>query len=304
LRLRLPLRPTLRFPTGLAPFARRAAMAGAITLTAQQLSTAVSLRLANGGIAGTLVVLTIAQTVYLVPWAVLAVPVATALFPRMSAAWESGAYEQAAEIGTSGLRIVAGLSAIGTAALVAASTPIANVLLDSGNNAHAVFGPAIAAFAAGLLGWSAVAVLSRILYAARRPQLAAVGQAVGWVVAIIVNIAVALESDRHHRAVVLALGNALGVTVAAMILLVMAVRVGALGRPRLILRSTATAIGAAAAGSLAGWAVSRSVTSTAVLSSVASGVCAALVAAVVAGAIVAVADHDELILLRERRRHA
>jgi putative peptidoglycan lipid II flippase len=304
LRLRLRLRPTLRFPTGVAPFARRAAVAGAITLTAQQLSTGVALRLANGGVAGTLVVLTIAQTIYLVPWAVLAVPVATALFPRMSAAWESGAYEQAADIATTGLRIVAGLSAIGTAALVAAATPIANVLLDSGKDAHSVFGPAIAAFAAGLLGWSVVAVLSRVLYAARRPQLAAAGQAIGWIVAIVVNISVALDVDRHDRAVVLALGNALGVTVAALILLVVAFRVGALGRPRLILRSATTAIGAAAAGSLAGWAVSRSMTSTGVVNSIASGLGAAIVAVIVAGAVIALADRDELVLLRQRYRNA
>jgi putative peptidoglycan lipid II flippase len=302
--LHLRLRPTLHFPTGVAPFARRAAIAGAITLTAQQLSTAVALRLANGGIAGTLVVLTIAQTIYLVPWAVLAVPVATALFPRMSAAWDSGAYERAADIGTTGLRIVAGLSALGTAALVAAATPIANVLLDSGKNAHSVFGPAIAAFAAGLLGWSAVAVLSRVLYAARRPQLAAAGQALGWSVAIIVNIVVALAVDRHDRAVVLALGNAVGVTVAALILLVIAFRVGALRQPRVIVRSTATAIGAAAAGSLAGWAVSRSITNTGVLNSIASGLAAAVVAVIVAGAVIALADRDELVLLRQRRRDA
>ena len=304
LRLRLHLRPTLRFPVGLAPFARRAAVAGAVTLGAQQLTTAVMLRLANGGTPGTLVVVTIAQTVYLVPWAVLAVPVATAMFPRMASAWDSGATERAAEIGVTGLRIAACLAAAGAAALVGAATPIANVLLDSRKDAHSVFGPAIAAFAVGLLGWSATAVLSRVLYAARRPRLAATGQAIGWLVAIVFDVCVAVPSDRHDRAVVLALGNALGVSVGAAVLLVAAFRVGALARPRVVTRTAAAAAAAAGLGAAAGWAVSRSLSSTAVLTSVAAGVAAAAAGAVVAAAVVGLLDRSALVLIRQSHAHA
>jgi putative peptidoglycan lipid II flippase len=299
LRLRLRLRPTLRFPTGIAPFARRAAIAGAVTLASQQLATVVMVRLANGGASGTLVVLTIAQTVYLVPWAVLAVPVATAMFPRMSAAWDAGATERAADIATSGLRIAGCLAAVGVAVLVSAATPIANVLLDTRKDAHSVFGPAIAAFAVGLLGWSAVAVLSRALYAARRPRLAAAGQAFGWLVTVLFDIAVSHEVDRHHRAVALALGNACGVTIAAVILLSAAMRLGAIGHRYQLIRTGSAAVLAAAAGSGAGWALSHSIVTTQVLGSIGVGLAAAAIGGAVSVAVIAVVDRDVVALIRQ-----
>jgi len=84
-RLRLRLRWTLRFPTGAAGAARAAALAGTAALAGQQLSAVVTLRLANAdGVAGVVVVTALAQTVFLLPWAILAVPLATSAFPRLS----------------------------------------------------------------------------------------------------------------------------------------------------------------------------------------------------------------------------
>jgi putative peptidoglycan lipid II flippase len=298
--LALKLRPTFRFPTGLAPLVRRAAIAGGITLAAQQLATAVMLRVANGGSPGTLVVLTIAQTVYLVPWAVLAVPVATAMFPRLSAARESGDIATATQVAGSGLRLVAALAAIGTAGLVAAATPIANVLQDKHQDGHSVFAPAIAALAVGLIGWSVVALLARVLYAARRPQFAAIGQAIGWLVTITVDVIIALEVSRAHRAVALGLANALGVTVAAGALLVIAVRMGTLGPSTWLVRSLGGAIAAAGLGSAAGWTVSRSVTSTGVAASLAIGLAAAIVGVAVAAIVVVGIDRSIVSVIRPR----
>jgi putative peptidoglycan lipid II flippase len=298
--LALKLRPTFRFPTGLAPLVRRAALAGGITLAAQQLATAVMLRVANGGSPGTLVVLTIAQTVYLVPWAVLAVPVATAMFPRLSAARESGDVATATQIAGSGLRLVAALAAIGTAGLVAAATPIANVLQDKHQDGHSVFAPAIAALAVGLIGWSVVALLARVLYAARRPQFAAIGQAIGWLVTITVDVIIALQVSRAHRAVALGLANALGVTVAAVALLVIAVRMGTLGPSAWLVRSLGGAIAAAGLGSAAGWTVSRSVTSTGVAASLAIGLAAAIVGVAVAAVVVVGIDRSIVSVIRPR----
>jgi putative peptidoglycan lipid II flippase len=300
--LRLGLRPTLRFPGGIGGLVRRAAVAGGITLAAQQLATGVMLRLANGGIPGTLVVLTIAQTVYLVPWAVLAVPVATALFPRMSSAWDTAGRDRATQIAANGLRMVVAFAAVGTAMLVASATPVANVLLDIHKDGHSVFAPAIAAFAVGLPAWSAVALLSRVLYAARRPQLAAFGQAFGWAVTIVLDLLIVFQVNRHDRAVVLALGNAAGVTVAAVVLLVVAYRIGALTDVRLIVGSIGTSLLAAAAGSAAGWAVSRLVTNTGVATSIVVGCASAAVGAAVAAAVVALLDRDIVALVRRVRR--
>jgi putative peptidoglycan lipid II flippase len=298
--LRLRLRPTLRFPSGGAALARRAALAGGLTLAAQQLATAVMLRLANGGISGTLVVLTIAQAVYLVPWAVLAVPVATALFPRLSAAWNDGERGDAANLARLGVQVVSALAAVGTVALVAAATPIADVLLDRHKAAHAVFGPAIAAFAVGLLGWSLVAILARILYAAHRAHLAAIGQALGWTVTVAVDIVLANCFAAHDRAVVLALGNAIGVSVAAAVLIAIAHRVGVIVGLRPVTASCLRAILAAAAGSAVGWGVSRLAPNTAIVTSIITGVAAAAAGVTMAAVLLALSDRELVGLLRRR----
>ena len=262
--------------------------------------------MANGAVSGSIVVLTIAQTVYLVPWAVLAVPVATALFPRMSSAWEVGDRARAAAIAATGLRATLALAALGTAMLVAAATPTANVLLDVHSDGHSVFAPVIVGFAVGLIGWSLVALLSRVLYAARRPQLAAAGQAFGWLVTIAVDLAIVLEVDRHDRPLVLALGNAAGVTVAAVILLANAVRLEAV-RTEGVARTATASVIAAAAGGAAGWALTRTVASTGIALSVFIGLAAAIVAVGVAAATVAIIDRDvidQVRLLRSARRRA
>ena len=170
LRLEVRLRPTLKFPAHLSSPVRQAAIAGAATLGAQQVATAVLVRLANSGTpVGTSVVVTMAQTVYLLPWAILAVPVATSVFPRLSAAWTAGDRPRASDLTGRTAKVITAFAALGTAALIAASQPIARLMLNPANTpAHSQFGPAIAVFAIGLLGWSLVALLARSLYATRR----------------------------------------------------------------------------------------------------------------------------------------
>ncbi|MDV3221972.1 murein biosynthesis integral membrane protein MurJ, partial [Intrasporangium sp.] len=81
------LRPRLRFPVGMAGRVRSLAVAGLLAVAGQQLATLVVIRLANdrGGV-GTLNVFIYAQAVTLLPYAVLAVPLATAAFPSLAGA--------------------------------------------------------------------------------------------------------------------------------------------------------------------------------------------------------------------------
>src|SRR5262249_20738388 len=90
--LGLKLRPHWRFDN---PAVRGVAISGLLTVAAQQLATLLALRLANAAdagqtIRGTALVLTVAQTVYLLPWAVLAVPAATAAYPALAEAAATG----------------------------------------------------------------------------------------------------------------------------------------------------------------------------------------------------------------------
>jgi peptidoglycan biosynthesis protein MviN/MurJ (putative lipid II flippase) len=85
-RLHLRMRPTFRFPTGVGPRVRRLAIAGVLTLVAQDASVAVVIILANRyGSPGALVIYGFAWAVFVVPYAVLAVPIATSTFPELSA---------------------------------------------------------------------------------------------------------------------------------------------------------------------------------------------------------------------------
>jgi putative peptidoglycan lipid II flippase len=79
------LRPRLSFPQMVSVRVRRLAVAGVAALAGQQLATLVIIRLANlrGG-SGTLNVFTYVQAVTLLPYAVLAVPLATAAFPTLA----------------------------------------------------------------------------------------------------------------------------------------------------------------------------------------------------------------------------
>ena len=137
-RLGLRVRPTLRFPPGTAGPARRAAIAGGATLGAQQAATGLVIWLANDDTTtGTVVVVTLAQTVFLLPWAVLAVPVATSAFPRLSGLWDAKDRSAFSALTDRTSRVVIAAAALGTAAFAAAADPIATVLLDPGYHARA-----------------------------------------------------------------------------------------------------------------------------------------------------------------------
>ena len=74
-RLRLRLRPTLKFPPGVGARVRSLAAAGFVTIIAQDISVAVVIVLANSrGGGGTLVLYSFAWAVFFVPYAVLSVP--------------------------------------------------------------------------------------------------------------------------------------------------------------------------------------------------------------------------------------
>src|SRR6201986_1079787 len=86
-RLRIGLRPSFRFPSGGGARVRKLPIAGEMTLFAQDASVAVVIVLANrSGDPGALVLYGFAWAVFVVPYAVLAVPIATSTFPELSAA--------------------------------------------------------------------------------------------------------------------------------------------------------------------------------------------------------------------------
>ncbi len=226
----LRLRPSLSFPAGVAPRVRRLAAAGIATLAAQQIAVVVAIRLANDGApAGTQVLYLLAMTVFLLPWAAIAVPLATSAFPRLSASWEQGAEQSYRRtLAPTTAAVVMGCL-LGSGAMYAVAVPAARIFVQGtgvpdSDLAVDRLADAIVAFAPGLVGYGLVALLTRALYARglwKEPTLAVV---CGWLVTVAANIGLAAALPAGARGVALAAGNSIGVTVAGVALIVLTVR--------------------------------------------------------------------------------
>lgn len=287
----LGLRPALRFPPGAARRARGLAAAGAAVLAAQQVSLVVALRLLNDAAPpGSVVLFVLATTVFTVPWAVLAVPVATSAFPRLSAQAQAGDSEAYADTLSRAARLVLLVGAVGATALAVVAGPAARVLVLTAPGPGGVepLADALVAFAPGLVGYGLVALLGRALYARGAARPAAVATAVGWLAVAVADVVLVAVLSREDAVQAVGLGNSVGMTLAG-VLLVLAVRSAAgPGALRGLGRVTAAAVPACLAGAAAGWAVvtaagERGVTGSLVTTVVAGGGVLAVAAGVLVG---------------------
>ncbi|MEV4352039.1 lipid II flippase MurJ, partial [Actinoplanes sp. NPDC049596] len=244
-KLRLRLRPTLRFPGAEGRQAVRLGWAGAVTVGSQQVMTVVVIALAAGG---GLTLYNAAQTVFLLPWAVLAVPVATAVYPSLAAAASTGDEEGYRRSLSGAARSVMLLAGLGAAALIALAGPIAYL------TGAAPASSGIVGFAPGLLGYALFALLSRALYARGATVAAAWSTAAGWFVAAAAALVFSTLDD-SRQVLGLGLANTVGMTVIG-VLLILAVRRAAgpsslAGLPR----AAVVAVLGGGAAALAGWGV-------------------------------------------------
>ena len=175
-------------PPGSAPGCGRLALAGVLTLVAQDASVAVVIVLANRyGDPGALVLYGFAWAVFVVPYAVLAVPIATSTFPELSAASDvsldagsgsgvvlGGGSDRFDATAAASTRAVMLASWLGAAALAGARLPLARVFESHSASSASVLAVALAAFAPGLVGYGLSANLSRVLYARGRNRAPAV----------------------------------------------------------------------------------------------------------------------------------
>jgi putative peptidoglycan lipid II flippase len=291
-KLGLRLRPGFRFPGNEGRQAVRLGWAGAVTVGSQQLMTLVVVLLtASAGFTD----YTAAQTVFLLPWAVLAVPLATAIYPRLSAAAARDDEDAfgAALSGTA--RTVVLMAGLGAAALAAVAGPAA-VLIGAEPAEQAASG--IVGFAPGLFGYALFALLSRALYARGATAAAAFSTAVGWSVAALAALALA-RPGMDRQLLGLGLSNAAGMTVLAA-LLILAVRRHA-GASALagLPRAAGTSMLAAGLAGLAGWGVVHGLGSAlwptpGVLGSLVEGVLGGITVVVVFGAVAFLLDRRDL----------
>ncbi|MEP7194675.1 MAG: lipid II flippase MurJ [Actinomycetota bacterium] len=241
------LRPTWTFPDGVARRAGSLAGAGLLALVAQQAAVLATLWVSqHRGGTGTLNVYVYVQAIYLLPYAVLAVPFAMSALPalatgldqavlsagpdqvRLATAADQVSLARAQSTLASSARAIIVATSAGAAVLFAIARPTGVFFsaLDAGSNgaggvALAALPAALSAFAPGLVGFGMAALLSRALYVQGSPAVAGALVAAGWLIAALVPLLV-LQPDAGPRSTLLALGlaSSLGMTMAAIGLLV------------------------------------------------------------------------------------
>jgi len=268
LRLRLRLRPVLRFPDGVARRVRSLAMVGIAALVAQDAALVVVTRLANGhGGNGAVVLYSYGWQMFFAAYAVLAVPVAVSAFPVLSARAGAAPGRPASDradfdTATAGsTRAVLLVSWLGAALLAGAAVPAARLFTPRADQATQL-ALALVALAPGLVGYGLVACLSRVLLADGRHRPAAAAMAGGWLIVIAADI-VAVELVAPRWVVpVLGLGNTFGLIVSG-VALAAAVR-RARGGPALqgAMRAAAAGLASALVGAAAGAGLSAAVPTT------------------------------------------
>ncbi|MEV7231648.1 lipid II flippase MurJ [Polymorphospora sp. NPDC051019] len=253
--LRLRPAPTYAFDADARRRVGGLAVAGAVTVAGQQVALLVSLNLVSGGATGVdaVVPYNLAQTIYLLPWSVLAVPLAVAAYPALAAAHTTGDEDGYRATLAPTVRRVLLLATLGAAALTAVARLVAQFFFTGVAAEQAAAG--IVGFAPGLLGYGLFAVLSRALYARGDTRAAAVATGLGWlaVPAAAVLLAAAVPDDQRVPAVTGA--NSVGMVVLGAVLVVAVARRAGPGAVAGLPRAAGVALLAGGLAALAGTVV-------------------------------------------------
>ncbi|MBI9116268.1 murein biosynthesis integral membrane protein MurJ [Sanguibacter suaedae] len=256
------LRPTLRFPPGVGRRARDLALAGIGALTAQQVAVvAVLVGAGRSGGDQAFNVYQYSQAVYVLPYAILAVPLATSAFPRLADRAEAGDPAGFARLAAGSTRVVLVVGAVGAAALVAAGTAVESAFgtFTTGGGAEGM-AQSVTWAAPGLLGFGLVFLLSRALYALDRGRTAVLGAASGWLLVAVLSVVaphVATSGGQDLGATLVALGlaSSAGMLLAGVLLVVGLHRHAGADATRGVARTTAVVVVAGIAGGALGRAV-------------------------------------------------
>jgi putative peptidoglycan lipid II flippase len=220
-RLHLRLRPTLRFPPGVARRASGLALVGVIELIAIDLASLVAIALANGrGTTGAIVIFNYALQVFNTVAAVLALSIVTSAFPVLSA--RDGPVFARTCAGST--RAVLLMSWLGAAVIAAIAVPAAHVLARQPDQVPELV-QAFVLFAPGIAGTAVIANLARVMLAIGRLKIAAAAVAGSWLLVIAADVILAELAPARLVVAALALGNTIGQTVVAIPLVVVTRRI-------------------------------------------------------------------------------
>nr|WP_286217917.1 lipid II flippase MurJ [Paraoerskovia sediminicola] len=211
------------------------------------------------------------QAVYFLPYAILAIPLATSAFPRLAeraSAGDRAGFAGLLALTTRGLLTV---TAAGVAALVAASVAVESAFDTFADGSVDGMSEAIAWMAPGLVGFALIFHLSRALYSLDHGRAAVVATSAGWIVVGVVAVVLPMlvvpddrgaavpgvvdDAVRDPLLSSLGAANALGMTVAAVFLLLAVRRHGGPGAVAGVGRTTPVLLVGSALGAVAGYAL-------------------------------------------------
>ncbi len=303
------LRPTLRFPAGVARRAWSLASAGVGALLAQQVAVLVVLWLAlHYGTVGTNTVFLYTQAVYLLPYAVLAVPLTTSTFPRVAARAAAGDLPGLRRLTSATTRAVLVVAGLGTAVLVAVAPAVAQLFaaIGAGDASMSAMAPALTWMAPGVVGLALVFHVSRVLYALEQGRAAVIATAMGWsvvaVVAVLLTVATVPDRPDGARTLqALATATSVGMLVGGAGLLLALHRVAGPGGLDGVGRTMVVLVGAAGvAGAVGRWTTDAVLTllGAGLAPAIGAGAGGGLLAAVVVAVAVLVLDRSTVSRLR------
>ena len=227
-RLGLGLRARLRLPAGTFTQLRSLAGAGIAALIAQQISVLTVVAVARRyGSAGTIAIYQYTQAIYVLPYAVLAVPLATVVYPQLAARLAAKhVSRETKDLIANSTALVTLAACVGSGALMLGA-PLAQQVFGL-ITAVDYMGAALVAFAPGLVGYALLYQLTRVLYVLDAARSAALATCLGWLV--VAGASWMFSANAKGPAVLVYLGAAssAGMSLAGVALaLVLARRVGA-----------------------------------------------------------------------------
>lgn len=227
-RLGLGLRARLRLPAGTFTQLRSLAGAGIAALIAQQISVLTVVAVARRyGSAGTIAIYQYTQAIYVLPYAVLAVPLATVVYPQLAARLAAKhVSRETKDLIANSTALVTLAACVGSGALMLGA-PVAQQVFGL-ITAVDYMGAALVAFAPGLVGYALIYQLTRVLYVLDAARSAALATCLGWLVVAGASWVFSANAKGSAVLVYLGVASSAGMSLSGVALaLVLARRVGA-----------------------------------------------------------------------------
>jgi putative peptidoglycan lipid II flippase len=289
-RLRLRLRPVLRFPAGVARRAGGLALVGVLELVAIDVANVAAIELANGhGKTGAIVLFNYGSQVFNSIAAILALSVVVSAFPVLSAR-EGSAFDRTSAGST---RAVLLMSWLGTAVIAAIAIPAAHVLARQPDQVSQLIW-AFLLFAPGIAGAAVIANLSRVMFVIGRLKVAAVALAGSWLLVIVADVVLVQLVPARLVVAALALGTTIGQTAVAIPLVFVTRRICGKDAVHGAGHAAVAGLAACAAGTTVGLSISLAVPLHHKLEAVALAVPAAGCAIIAFGVVAYLLDDGDL----------